>query len=130
MRMIGHVIGARATVATRRSVILSADGFELVFVFCGSASSIWSAQKPAPSTPAADWRNDRLPFLVMVIPSSRPYATPARVLRPEALPLPAVIESLASDPHPNSRSASSLRPNRREIEGHLPRTDHFDAFQV
>src|SRR3954453_4979241 len=111
MRRIGHVIGARATVATRRSVIRSADGFELVFVFCGSASSVWSAQKPAPNTPAADCRNERLPPLlisgpppsrqcglqhrarVAYVERERCVCTPARVLRLEALPLPVVVDA-------------------------------------
>ena len=33
MRMIGQVIGARATTATRMSVIFRSDGFELVLTF-------------------------------------------------------------------------------------------------
>jgi hypothetical protein len=33
MRMIGHVIGALATTATRRSVILSAEGSDARFTF-------------------------------------------------------------------------------------------------
>src|SRR5262245_10828752 len=52
MRIRGQVIGARATTATRRSVIFRSDGLELVLVFCTAASSVWSAQKAAPR-PAA-----------------------------------------------------------------------------
>src|SRR5215471_16828288 len=61
IRISGQFIGARATTATRRSVIFSAEGFELVLVFCGSASSVWSAQKPAPITPAAPFKKERRP---------------------------------------------------------------------
>src|SRR4051794_38871444 len=53
MRTNGHVMGALATVATLRSVIFSSEGFDLVFVFCGSASSTSSGQNdPAPSAAA------------------------------------------------------------------------------
>src|SRR5262247_928234 len=52
MRMRGQVIGARATTATRRSVIFRSDGLELVLIFCTAASSVLSAQKDA-ARPAA-----------------------------------------------------------------------------
>ena len=61
MRMMGQVMGARATVATRMSVIFSSEGLELVFTFCGSASRVWSAQKPAPMAAAAPLRKERRP---------------------------------------------------------------------
>src|SRR5436309_14963789 len=38
--MIGHVIGARPTTSTRRSVIFKSDGLELVLTFCGIASNM------------------------------------------------------------------------------------------
>src|ERR1044072_3813203 len=98
MRIRGHVIGARATVATRRSVILSADGFELVLVFCGSASSVWSAQKPAPSRPAVDCRNERL---LDVFTSASPL---------NQMPLS------TPNPHPDSGSVPSFRPDGGEVE--------------
>src|SRR5579862_3299095 len=60
MRMSGHVIGARATTATRRSVIFKSEGLELVLVFCGRASRVSSAQKPAASAPAP-FRKERRP---------------------------------------------------------------------
>src|SRR6266571_2763163 len=53
MRISGQVIGARATTATRRSVIFKSDGLELVLVFCTAASKVLSAQKAAPR-PAAE----------------------------------------------------------------------------
>src|ERR1035438_7588354 len=62
MRMIGQVMGARATVATRRSVILRPEGLELVLVFWGYASRSSPAHKPAPSA-AAPFRKERLPSL-------------------------------------------------------------------
>src|ERR1017187_3068192 len=58
MRMSGQVMGARATTATRRSVIFKSEGLELVLVFCGRASRVWSAQKPAPSAPTP-FKNER-----------------------------------------------------------------------
>ena len=39
------------TVSARRSVIFRSEGLELVLTFCGSASSVSSAQKPAPALP-------------------------------------------------------------------------------
>jgi hypothetical protein len=59
MRMIGHVMGAPRTVSARMSVIFRSEGLEFVLVFCGSASSVSSAQNPSPSAPAAPFRNDR-----------------------------------------------------------------------
>src|SRR5579862_8311801 len=59
MRISGQVIGAPPTTATRRSVILSAEGCELRLVFCTAASSVSSAQKSAPKRPPAAVRNDR-----------------------------------------------------------------------
>src|ERR1041385_807989 len=61
MRMMGQVIGALAIVSTRMSVILSAEGLELVLTFCGSASSVWSAQNPVPNAPPKPLRNPRRP---------------------------------------------------------------------
>src|SRR6266496_4190335 len=61
--MIGSVIGAFAMVATRRSVIFNAEGLELVFTFWGTASSVSSAQKLAPRTPASPFKNPRRPVL-------------------------------------------------------------------
>src|SRR5579872_1841065 len=63
MRMMGQVIGARATVSTRMSVILRSEGLELVLTFCGSASRVSSRTKPAPSAPAARRINDRREFM-------------------------------------------------------------------
>src|SRR5260370_40973113 len=65
MRMIGQVIGARATTATRRSVIFRSDGLEFVLVFCRAASSVLSAQKAAPR-PAARTLRRPIHFLVAV----------------------------------------------------------------
>src|ERR1039458_2380519 len=62
MRMMGQVMGARATVATRRSVILRSEGLELVLVFWGYASRFSPAHKPAPSA-AVSFRKERLPSL-------------------------------------------------------------------
>src|SRR4030095_10237017 len=64
MRINGHAIGARATVSTRMSVILRPEGLELVFVFCGSASSSSSAQKALPIN-AALLINERRPLFVI-----------------------------------------------------------------
>src|SRR5712692_8764712 len=65
MRMRGQVIGARATTATRRSVIFRSDGLELVLVFCRAASSVLSAQKAAPR-PAARKLRRPVNFVVAV----------------------------------------------------------------
>src|ERR1039458_10685607 len=62
MRMMGQVMGARATVATRRSVILRSEGLELGLVFGGDASRFSPAHKPAPSA-AVSFRKERLPSL-------------------------------------------------------------------
>src|SRR5678815_2238750 len=59
MRMIGLVMGARATTATRRSVIFKSDGLELVLTFWGRASRISRPQSPAAAAPAADRRKLR-----------------------------------------------------------------------
>src|SRR5579884_192938 len=54
IRIIGQVMGARTTVATRMSVIFSSEGFELVFVFWGRASRRLSVQRlPMEKRPAA-----------------------------------------------------------------------------
>src|SRR5712691_5655139 len=65
MRIRGQVIGARATTATRRSVIFRSDGLELVLVFCRAASSVLSAQKAAPR-PAARKLRRPVNFVVAV----------------------------------------------------------------
>src|SRR5271165_3320281 len=52
-------MGAPRIVSARISVIFRSEGLEFVFVFCGSASSISSAQNPSPSAPAAPFKNDR-----------------------------------------------------------------------
>src|SRR4249920_1985193 len=71
MRMRGHVIGARLTTATRRSVIFKSDGLELVLVFCTAASSVSPPQMAAPM-PAAERRKLRRSdnFLVVVFMSA------------------------------------------------------------
>src|SRR6186997_523578 len=51
--MIGHVIGAFSTTATRRSVILSCDGIEFFWTFCGAASRSASVTRPKADAPAA-----------------------------------------------------------------------------
>src|SRR3954467_11928861 len=68
MRMIGQVIGAPPTTATRRSVIFRSDGFEFVLMFCPSASTgsgaavcVVLASDPAPSAAIVLFRNERLP---------------------------------------------------------------------
>src|ERR1041384_6748083 len=66
MRIRGHVMGARVTVATRRSVIFNAEGWELVLTFCRSASRVWSAQKPAPSAPPKPLRKERRPLVLVL----------------------------------------------------------------
>src|SRR5438270_10206095 len=67
MRMIGHIMGARAMVSTRRSVIFRAEGLELVLTFWGRASRVWSAQNPAANAPPAPFRNDRRPLVLPVM---------------------------------------------------------------
>src|SRR6187402_2248716 len=69
--MIGHVIGAPPITATRRSVIFRSDGFELVLMFCASASigSGGAARAdrvsdPTPSAATVLLRNDRLASIV------------------------------------------------------------------
>src|SRR5215475_7732987 len=62
MRMTGQLNGARPMVRTRRSVICRADGLELVLVFCGRASRVSSAQKPADSAAAVVLRKLRRGF--------------------------------------------------------------------
>src|SRR6185312_12672800 len=53
MRISGHVMGARTTVATRISVIFSSEGLEWVLVFCGSASRTLSVHRlPIENRPA------------------------------------------------------------------------------
>src|SRR6266700_6278121 len=65
MRIRGQVIGARATTATRRSVILRSDGLEFVLVFCRAASSVSLDQKAAPR-PAARTLRRPVNFVVAV----------------------------------------------------------------
>src|SRR5215470_15914130 len=62
MRMTGQLNGARPMVRTRRSVICRADGLELVLVFCGRASRVSLAQKPADSAAAVVLRKLRRGF--------------------------------------------------------------------
>ena len=59
MRSTGHVMGARATVAIRKSVIFSSLGREAVLVCCISASSVSSAQKVAAATATPDLKKPR-----------------------------------------------------------------------
>src|SRR5258708_4494469 len=70
MRIRGHVIGALATTAMRRSVIFRSEGLELVLVFCTAPSNVSSAQKAAPmpaaSDPAVERRKLRRPVNFMV----------------------------------------------------------------
>src|ERR1700682_4477937 len=66
MRMRGHVIGARVTTATRRSVIFKSEGLELVLVFCTAASSVSPPQIAAP-IPAADRRKLRRAVDLVVV---------------------------------------------------------------
>src|ERR1700692_1186978 len=56
MRMTGQVMGARARVATRRSVILSSEGLDAVLVYCIIASRVLPPQMAAPVTPAAPFK--------------------------------------------------------------------------
>src|SRR5262245_38124829 len=72
MRMIGHVIGAPPTTATRRSVILRSEGFEFVLMFCpsasigsGAAARADRAIDPTPSAAMVLLRNDRRPSVVL-----------------------------------------------------------------
>jgi hypothetical protein len=51
--MIGQVIGAPTTVATRRSVILSCDGIDLGLTFWTVASRSRGASQPMAEAPAA-----------------------------------------------------------------------------
>jgi hypothetical protein len=53
MRMIGHVIGASTTVATRRSVIFSCEGAELRLTFCVAPSRSASDTRLSVVAPAA-----------------------------------------------------------------------------
>jgi hypothetical protein len=53
MRMIGHVMGALPTTATRRSVILRSDGFDAVVTFWSVASASLSVAKENAVVPAA-----------------------------------------------------------------------------
>src|SRR5438128_8258471 len=53
MRMIGHVKGAPVTTATRRSVILSWEGMELLFTPCVAPSRAVSGRPLAAPRPAA-----------------------------------------------------------------------------
>src|SRR2546423_1015123 len=61
MRISGHVIGARATTATRRSVIFRSDGLELMLTFCGYASSVSPAHRAPLSAPVAFLMKERRP---------------------------------------------------------------------
>src|SRR4051794_5335175 len=61
IRTSGQVMGAFASVATRRSVIFSSEGLELVLVLCGSASSTSSAQKDEAANAPAPFRKPRRP---------------------------------------------------------------------
>ena len=69
MRMSGHVIGALATTAMRRSVIFRSDGLELVLVFCDRAvQRDRRAQKPPRRAknsggPSASWLRCRCRLL-------------------------------------------------------------------
>ncbi len=60
MRMIGQVMGARETTATRRSVIFRSEGLEPVLTFCTAPSSVLSVHNAA-AAPAALRRNPRRP---------------------------------------------------------------------
>ena len=53
MRMIGQVMGARVTTATRRSVILSSEGIELLLTFWTAPSRFSSERRLAAPSPAA-----------------------------------------------------------------------------
>src|SRR5271167_2962878 len=68
MRMSGQVIGAFVMTHTRRSVIFSEEGFELVLTFWGRASRASSAQKLAPTT-AAPLKKPRRPPLPSLFPA-------------------------------------------------------------
>src|SRR5882672_2275959 len=60
MRMIGQGLGPGfTTVATRRSVILSVEGLELVLTALGYASSDWSINSAPPSAPIEVFRTSR-----------------------------------------------------------------------
>ena len=90
IRMIGQVIGALATTATRRSVILRPDGFEAVFVNWSAVSALPSAKAAVANTAAAvPWSTSRLPInrstesFIIAVPStlnpvaSRPHVDSA-----------------------------------------------------
>jgi hypothetical protein len=59
IRITGHVMGARATVATRRSVIFSSLGRDAVLVCCINASSVSSAQNVAAAPAVPHFKNLR-----------------------------------------------------------------------
>src|SRR5437016_2496992 len=105
MRIIGSVIGAFATVATRRSVIFSSEGLEFVFTFCGTASRVSSAQKPAPANPASPFKKPRRPA-ARIQPAME-------FLLFESLP----VEALRGDytPWATAPDARSLLPAPRSI---------------
>src|SRR5205809_2636905 len=53
MRMIGQVMGARVTTATRRSMILSSEGMELLLTFWTAPSRSSSDRRRVAPSPAA-----------------------------------------------------------------------------
>src|SRR5579863_3460685 len=69
--MMGQVMGARLTTATRRSVIFNSPGLELVLTFCGRASRVSSSAKPAPKAPVAPRKNDRREFIGTLLLTKR-----------------------------------------------------------
>src|ERR1700688_248751 len=68
MRMMGSVIGAPRTVATRRSVIFNCEGFEFLLTFCTAPSRVSSDQKEvAAAAPANLNRERRAIFLADIL---------------------------------------------------------------
>src|SRR3954447_26360950 len=98
MRISGQIIGAPVTMATRRSVIFSSDGFDAVRTFCVSASrSSWVTRllaKAAPAAPAvavrkklrrsaprADSARRAAGFMAASFPNGRPAGSRGRYTR-------------------------------------------------
>ena len=65
--------------SARISVIFKSEGFEFVLVFCGRASNVWSAQKPNPMAPAADFKKVRRGLMLLAIDmvNTLPFEVPA-----------------------------------------------------
>src|SRR3989441_7388617 len=113
MRMIGQVMGARVTTATRRSVILSSDGIELLLTFWPAPSRSSSERRLAAPSPAAAapslLKKDRRPTrsrTALFMVASLGVSESARIIPSPTAPF-ATIASAAS-PGGLRRSAKSL----------------------